>query len=313
MTSTTTDVPQSVTHGAIAAALAALRDLLLGGRVIIADRWADTGSGPGVRTGRVLAIEVAEPAQLDAILHGLTQLEGPVFWQGHHHAYRDWTGQLLTMPVVVTQRDDRTLPDATGELVEQVERPVCYGAPDGFEADCRRPGPHALHPLDEPPAAEPPAAEPPADVPEPADPDACSCWATSPNGCPVHYIRDADPAPLRELVFQERYGQAPPVVRGQDRAAHEVLEASYSRYAIARAVCEFGRRRFPTIEDARDAVRYWAGYDMLTAADREAVAEQLVDPRLIPAPVQAGTDRRKFVLLPQLRRRRPADASEVAF
>jgi hypothetical protein len=26
--------------------------------------------------------------------------------------------------------------------------------------------------------------------PEPADPNACSCWATSPNGCPVHHYAD---------------------------------------------------------------------------------------------------------------------------
>lgn len=349
MTSTPlpTDTPPSVTHAMIAAALAALRHMLLAGHVEIRDLWNDFGSGPGAITGRVVAVSVSgHPAARDALLAGMTEREPAYEWEGSHDRYRDWRGYLLMMPVLVSERIERVMPDAAAELPESVDRAMCFGVPEGHSSTCPRPAPHGPHPHDEPaPVPVPDGSELVdraialvVDAAQ-ADPD-CTCWATSPNGCPVHYVQDADPRPLLELVLDERFGPARGpvapieviggpgesveqlagrfdtsgliVVPGNQPADGGTVEEAWSRYAKARAFHEFGARRFPTIEDARDAVKYWAGYDMLFPADREAVAAALVDPGLIPMPaVQVGTDRRRFPgLLP--RRRNRKDDAEVA-
>jgi hypothetical protein len=277
-------------------------------RIAIRDLWTDTGSGPGVTTaGRVVEVTVTgQPAARDALIAGMTEIEGPTEWQGNHYAYRDWRGYVLTMPVLVTERVNLAMPDAIGELVEQVDQPMCYGVPEGYRSNCRRPAPHGPHPIESP-------------------------------GAPAADIR-----PVLELVLDERFGKArgpvaPIEVIGQpDQSVEELtarfanvagvvivpgepvddgsVDAAWSRYARRRAQHYFGAKRFSTIGDARDAVRYWPGWDVLTPDDREAVAASLVEPARLPMPaVEHGTDRRRFLLLPSKRRRRASDANEVAF
>lgn len=351
MTSTPmpTDTPQSVTHAMIIAALAALRHMMISGHVEIRDLWHDFGSGPGGITGRAVAVSTTgNPAARDALLCGMTDVEPPYEWQGSHNRYRDWRGYLLLMPVLVSERIDRVMPDTAAELPEQVDRPMCFGVPEGYRSTCLRPAPHGPHPFDEPEPVPVPegsalvdrAIAAVVDAAQ-ADPE-CTCWATSPNGCPEHYIRDADPRPLLELVLDERFGAARGpvapieivgepgqsveqlaerfatvqgliVVPGREPADDGSIESAWSRYARARAFHHFGTRRFPTIAAAQDAVKYWGGFDMLTPDDREIVAVHLVDPAHIDEPrVQTGTSRRRFAILAPMRRRRPGDASEVA-
>lgn len=352
----------------IAAALAALRHLLIGGHVEIRDLWHDFGTGPGGVSGRVVAVNVSNnPAAMTALLDGMTDIEGPNEWKGSHHSYRDYRGFLLMMPVLVTELIDRVVPDTAAELPEQdVTRPLCFGVPEGYPTNCPRPAPHGPHPVDEPYAPPLPDGHAMMDraialvrehAPE-VDPD------------PRHpgYIADADPRPLLELVLDERFGPArgpvaPIEIVGEPGQSVEQLmqrfgtvnglvvvpgnepvdddgsvEAAWSRYARARAAHYFGDRRFPTMADARDALRYWPGFDMMTPDDRELVAASLVDPsmpdpsRLLadgpcvtdgsecpnhfgivhPPSMEIGTDRRRFLVLPSKRRRRRGDASEVA-
>lgn len=322
MTSTPTDTRTSVTHAMLIAALTALRHMMISGHVEIRDLWNDFGSGPGAVAGRAVAVDTAgHPAAREALLAGMTEVVGPYEWKGSHNSYRDWRGYLMLMPILVTERIDRPDPAPAAAF-------ACADHPD-FVPDSLF---HLRQHIEEEHAEE--IAE--ADTWGPALADSLA-------GIAPPYIADADPRPLLDLVLDERFGPArgpvaPIEIIGEPGQSVENLaarfgniqglvvipgdpvddgsvEAAYSRYARARALHWFGDKHYPTIIDAREAVKYWAGCDMLTDRDRELVATALVDPTLIPEPprIETGTDRRRFLLLPGLRRRRAADASEVAF
>jgi hypothetical protein len=235
--------PGKIDYGKVAAALAALRALLIAGHVIIRDLWHDAGSGPGADYGRVVEITIEnQPAELDAILTGMTGRSEPNHWYGNHFHFNEWRGHLMTMPVLVIERIRLERPEPVGPAgsahgapdlrTDDDQAPTVFPPlPAGGRAACAdHPDfvPDTLHALkdhiealhlDDPAAA----VESPVDDPEAAPMDACSCWATSRNGCPVHYIRDdelpdptlvrpyisqVDPRPLLELALDERFGPA---------------------------------------------------------------------------------------------------------
>lgn len=304
-------VPTSLNHGMIAAALAALRDLLLGGYVKLADGWQDLSEGRSF--ARVVEVQCyGHPAARDAILGAMTDVEGPSEWSGNHYAYRDWRGVLMTMPILLTERIDRVIeqtpPPAEVPPVEFPPPPAgadrtayaCADHPD-FVPDSLN---HLREHLEQ--LAHPSVEGP---VEDPVD---------DPGPIARRYI-DADPRPLLDLVMDEHFGRARgpvapiamvgepgqtvdqlvdrfsavtgvPVVPGSDR--QRSIDEAWSNYARARALHYFGDKRYPTLADAREAVKYWPGYDMLFESDRDIVAGALVDPPRVPEPDPAPRRRR---------------------
>lgn len=286
-------MPTTVNHGMIAAALAALRDLLLGGYVRIADGWQDLGSGPGRSYGRTVEVQVfGHPAARDALLSGMTDLTGPDEWSGNNFTYRDWHGRLLTMPMLITERIETAIPHLEPEPVAYP--PIPADAPIVSYACADHPDfvPDSLHHLREHIEDWHPEElagahdvdlepDPPADRP---------------------YVRDTDPSPLLDLLLDERYGPDRTevlVIPGAavEHDSEQAIATAWSKYARARAHHYFGDKRYPTIEDAREALRYWPGVDMLNDTDRDLVVGQLVDPPRVPEPAPAT---RKATLIERL-------------
>jgi hypothetical protein len=135
------------------------------------------------------------------------------------------------------------------------------------------------------------------------------------------YITGADVRPLLELALDERFGPArgpvaPIEVVGQPgqspdelverfagvqgivivpgQSQDDSLEAVWSRYARARALHAFGSKRYPTLEDARKAITYWPGFDMLLPGDLEILAGALLSPPRTPEPAPVRGIRRVF-------------------
>lgn len=364
MSTQTTSSPTSVTHGMIAAALAALRALLIAGHVTLRDLWTDTGSGPGGVAGRVVEVSIMnDPAALDALLSGMTQIEGPTEWTGTHYTYADYRGLLLTMPLLVTVRDDRTVPPPAPELS------LCYGLSTlhghvlGTLGACPECNPANLTAEESLAGSGYSCADHPDFVPgslaamrdhvetlhvEPVDQPQpygspgnpglilchehnayCTVDAHAPADDPGFlvrpYITGTDVRPLLDLALDERFGpargpvapievvgqpgqsvdqlverfagvQGIVIVPGREPSDDGSVEAAWSRYARARAMHDFAGRFYPTLADAKAAVGYWPGFDMLLPGDLEIVAGALVSPPRTPEPppVPARGIRRVF-------------------
>lgn len=332
MSTQTTSSPTSVTHGMIAAALAALRALLIAGHVTLRDLWTDTGSGPGGVAGRVVEVSIMnDPAALDALLSGMTQIEGPTEWTGTHYTYADYRGLLLTMPLLVTVRDDRTVPPPAPEVS------LCYGLSTlnghvfGTLGACPECNPANLTAEESLGGSGYSCADHPDFVPgslaamrhhvetlhvEPVDQLHADPEPDDPGFLVRPYITGADVRPLLDLALDERFGpargpvapievvgqpgqsvdelverfagvQGIVIVPGREPSDDGSVEAAWSRYARARAMHDFAGRFYPTLADAKAAVGYWPGFDMLLPGDLEIVAGALVSPPRTPEPPPA--------------------------
>lgn len=207
-------------------ALHVLAHLFSIGRVTLTNVWSDTGSGPGATQERMIvrADVTGLTAERGTLLAGLAPMTEPSDWTGQHGAYREWSGDLLTMRVVVSMRLDPEEPPAAEPASAPIADPVCLGAPAHSDAACGWPGPHGEHPI----GTRAPMDEPlPSPDPEPAPPAGRSpahraaraaSWTrgTRAGRMAVRYAEPAGPVtvaepeidhrPLLALVVDERYG-----------------------------------------------------------------------------------------------------------
>lgn len=326
-----------ITNDRIAAALAAFRSLLIAGHVTIRDLWQDMGSGPGASMGRVVEVTIfGRPAARDMLLDGLTEVEGPSEIVGNYFVYREWRGRLLTMPLIVLERmgpasnpgePESAEVSATGDRAPAPEWPrdrdgVVYDPdkPCDVHADQHLGKPCPDHEQRMARVRRHPARMAAHVVGWSKGTNRGRDAARSMTWEPAPLPADADPKPLLDLLLDERFGAdrgpaAPIEVIGDDAEqlaaatgrivvvpgpdAPPDVEATFARYARARALHYFGPKRFQTVDDAREAISYWPGRDMLRDEDVETVAGSLVDPPRVPepAPIEAGRGRRLLRVL----------------
>lgn len=332
-------MPTSLNHGMIAAALAALRDLLLGGYVKLADGWQDLSEGRSF--ARVVEVQCfGHPAARDAILDAMTDIEGPSEWSGNHYAYRDWRGTLMTMPILLTERIETSrVPAPQSPADPPVEVPpvafppppagadrtayACADHPDFVPDSLHHLREHIeqLHPEELAGAEGKSVCALCGDILDDDNCDDSDTHECDPGPVARRYV-DADPRPLLDLVLDERFGPARGpvapieivgepgqsvdqlverysnvtgvvVVPGTPVSDDGSVEAAWSRYARARALHYFGDKRYPTLADAYEALKYWPGQDMLNETDRDLVAGALVDPPRVPEPAPLPKQRRR--------------------
>lgn len=137
----------------------------------------------------------------------------------------------------------------------------------------------------EPEQPEPAAAEQPADpTPAEAGPTDCTCWATSPNGCPVHRRPDADDD-------EHQDDDAGPLVTSADRIAAAWLAAVPVDTSPAVAAAEQPAGQVDTWPAVVPAQRPPAGLlpsPSWARVGAETAFAPLVDPRPLTDPALSG-------------------------
>jgi len=200
------------------------------------------------------------PEPREEILAALGQPE-PHDWTGETgQRYREWTGHMLTMHVLVTE----TLPpggdpgtpvspasDPAGGIVPSPSPvPSCVGAVEGFEGECGEPGPHGPHRLGDDPG---PIA-----------------------GGPGERRMRIVPVILPALP-----GKTPPA--GMEYAAPDAwtdpdTAAIWRHYVTAVCMKDFDGQKCTTLAMALDAVDKWPGRRLLTRAQADNIALMMVEP-----------------------------------
>lgn len=228
------------------------------------------------------------PEHRDEILTALGDPE-PIDWAGQDgRRFRDWRGELLTMPVLLTELlppggDPSAEPeppaidpagvagpaiddDPTREIVPRPSPvPQCLGAPSGFEGGCGEPGPHGPHEI----GVDPPAVT--------ADTDAGLLLEAALGRLAV------EPRPI-VVPFEEGVPPLAGLERADSRSwADPTTAQSWRNYAEALASHDLIGQTFANPMAALQAVDAWPGRHMLTETGAERVAAELVAaPHLIP-------------------------------
>lgn len=270
----------------LARALWTLSNLLLSGRVELANVWHESRK----IFEAVVRIDVTGyPAEREELLGALPDAE-PEEWQSGTRAYRDWRGVLLSMNVVVSETlaeagaPSQSIPAASDPAATMV-----WVGGDDEEAVVLPVGPGLSGPGGKFPQQ---ALDMPCEV-------TSDGWICPPDADPEHVHQTALPEPssrwetvartlapgksTREL--SARYADVPGVVVVPGLNNDEDgLYAAWSRYARAKCLHDFAGRRFATVDAAVTAINLWPGRDMLETTDVLYCAARVCDPDEPPAP-----------------------------